>query len=196
MSEEKRKTKEIEEEYIEVSESRIKYAVQEFKKAQPLYGIASSSFACLVSFFVAYISFLNQESYWKIVFLILLICSGIVLFIALGVSFYRKRIGRGTVKWLMKEIENNHPFKMKKRTDIVKVKKIIFNVVSFLIIISLIIAAPLIYYGINNWSSNGSVDFVFWVFWCLGTLFLLTMGRNMLSLFAYTVFGYEDGFLD
>lgn len=61
----------INEKYLQVSESRIKNTIKEYKKGQPFNWISSSSFVCMVSFLTAFASYSSNDNVWKWIFLIL-----------------------------------------------------------------------------------------------------------------------------
>lgn len=184
----------INEKYLQVSESRIKNTIKEYKKGQPFSWVLSSSFACMVSFLTAFASYSSNDNVWKWAFLIL-VCISTLVFLVFGViTLVRKRIGHGTEKWFLEEIKNNHP---PKDTHYSVNSKVLFNIINFILIIGIPIAVLLTVLGCNGWDiSNKEWSSVFWVIWSIGSLCSLLFGTFINAYFAYLFFGFEDGFPD
>ena len=188
----------VKEKYVQVCESRIKNTIKEYRKAQPFNSVLSISFGCIISFFIAFVSYSSSDTFWKWTFLILLSISGLV-FTAFGiVSLVRKKIGKGTEKWFLEEITNKHPLKYKDAhsgAGFLLDSKIIFNIVNIILIIGIPTSVILIVLGCNNWSlADKEWANIFWVSYGLGTAGYLVFGTYINAYFAYLFFGYEDGF--
>lgn len=199
--EEQNKNNEVEvikEQYIQVSEARIKNTIKEFKKGQPFSGILSSSFACMVSFFIAYASYYSSNSFWMWLFLVLAILSCVVFAVFGIITLVRKKIGKGTEKWFLEEIRNNHPEKISREYLGSSVEpKTIFNIINIILIIGIPTSVLLIVLGCNGWNvSDKEWSPMFWSLWIIGSIISLVFGTFINAYFAYLFFGFEDGFPD
>lgn len=190
----------IKEKYVQVSESRIKNTIKEYKKGQPFNWVLSSSFACALSFFTAFASYSSSADIWKWIFLGLLILSAVIFLIFAVISFVRKKIGKGTEKWFLEEITNTHPKKYKDNSvgfSFFLEPKTIFNIINIILIIGIPVAVLLIVLGCNNWTlADKEWSHIFWVSYALGTAGCLIFGTYINAYFAYLFFGFEDGFPD
>ncbi len=182
----------VEEQIIEVCESRIKNTIKEYKKGIPFTGIVSASFASAVSFVVAFASFSNTNSYWKWIFLVLFIISGIIFIVFGAWSINRIKTMKGTEKWFLNELKGlPHEGNNKTLTD--KGKKRLFNTFNILIIIAVLASIFLIALGINNWKIE-KIDVAFWAIYCiLGFAYIL--GGTFINAFLASIFfGYDHGY--
>lgn len=189
---EQENVKVVQEKKVLVSEVRIKNAIKEYRKSQPLGWLLSSTFACFLSFFTAYASYSGSDSIWKVVFLVLLILSAAGLLIGIVLSIARKKTSHGTEKWLLEEIRDEHIETKKHQLDSKKKKHCIFNFVNIVLIIGLPASTLLIYLACNNWNSYpNEMAMLFWLFWSILSATYLLFGTYVNLLFAGLFFGYE-----
>lgn len=182
----------VKEKYIQVSESRIKNSIKEYKSCLPFQRTLSSCLACLLSSITAFASYSSSDSVWKWIFLVSSILS-IVLIVIFGIiSLARKKIGKGTEKWLLDEIygkehtnlQKNHKFSLKKRW--------LFEIINIVVIFGFPIGILLLVFGLNNWNiANLEWAEVFWVGWISMTVITLVFGRFINAFLAYAIFGYN-----
>ena len=186
----------VEEHYLQISESRIKNTIKEYKSGLPYRTIISTSFACLLSFFTAFASYSNSDSIWKWVFFSLSLVSTVVLIVFGIISLAKKKNGKGTEKWFLEELKGKHYDVLSEGIfDSDRVKKTIFTVINIVLIVGIPISVLLIVLGVNDWNiSNKDWSAFFWVFWSTGTLCSLIFGTYINATLAYAIFGYEDGF--
>lgn len=191
---EHKKIEVIDESYIQVSESRIKNTIKEYKKGQPFGWILSSSFACMVSFFAAYASYSSNNNIWKWIFLALVILSSLIFIVFGIITLVRKKVGHGTEKWFLEELRNSHPRKGQRHSVN---SKIVFYIINFILIIGVPLTVLLVTLWCNGWNISGKEwSGSFWVLWIIGTLCSLVFGTFINAYFAYLLFGFEDGFPD
>lgn len=188
----------VEEKYLQVSESRIKNTIKEFKKGQPFNWILSSSFSCTVSFFIAFASYQsNDDSVWKWIFLSLGALSALILIIFGIISLARKKLGTGTEKWFLEEIKDEH--REKPRDSYRSFDRFdpdrLFRIVKSVLLVAIPAGVLLLVLGLNGWDISGEPwCIVFWFLWTVLSLLWLIYGTAIIAFFAYAMFGYEyDG---
>lgn len=189
MEENKENITVVNEKIYQINESKIKYAVSEYTKTKPLNSLISISGSGIISFLIAFASYVESNSYWKIVFLLLLIVSLTVFVICSITLFIQRRIGKNSQKWLFEEITNTHPIKYKSRVN--KRKRAFITVNIFLIvgIPTLVILLVLGCNGWNIWDKNWAP--IFMVGWTAFTLMYLTFGTFVNSFFSNLLFDYD-----
>lgn len=180
---------EVVEKYIKVSESRIKNTIKEYKSGLPFRSVISASFSCVISFFVAFVSYSGNESVWKWIFLTLLIISFSILLIFGIISIVRRKTCKGTEKWFLEEIRDYHPVKTKSKLIN---SKLLFIIINLILIIGIPLAVLLGVLGCNGWDiSNQNWAPVFWIFWGMFMLSSLVFGTSFNAFLANIIFGYE-----
>ena len=186
----KREVKQIKENYIEVSESRIKYTIEKYKKGQPFSWVISASFSCFVSFIVAFATYPNEHPV-KWIFLSIAIISAI-LFLIFGVlSLYRRKVGHGSSEWFLREIKDENYYGRAYLAPKTK-RKIAFNIVNCLLIVLIPASILILVLGLNNWNIIGKEWApLFWFFLIIGCLFSLFFVTTINAYLAYALFGYE-----
>ena len=182
----------VKEKKVLVSESRIKNTIKEYKKGQPLGWLLSSSFACLLSFFTAFATYPSNLNAWKWIFLGLSILSALVLLVSGVITLIRKKKSRGTEKWFLDEIKDEHPQVLKKQADPKKRKDCLFNFVNIVLLVTIPLSGYLIYLGCNAWNPYpNEMATLFWMIWSLISITYFIFGTFLNSTFAYILFGYE-----
>lgn len=192
---EKEKIK-VEEQIIEVSEIRIKNTIKEYRSGIPFTGFLSASFASTISFLTAFAAFFYSTSFWKWVFLTLLIISFISLIVFGILSLKRFKTMKGTEKWFLDELKGlTHEKEEKKKFDglSIKAKKRLFYIINIVVIIGVLLSTFLIALGLNNWNIK-SIDALFWAIYLVFGGAYLVFGTYINALLAYIFFGYDDGF--
>lgn len=194
---EEKKIKTVEEQYIQVSESRIKNTIKEYKKGQPFNWVISSSFSCAVSFFIAFASYQSNDSVWKWIFLALGALSALILSIFGIISLARKKLGTGTEKWFLEEIKDEHHEKPESKVPSFESldSDAIFKIVKGILLVGIPVGVLLLVLGLNGWDiSNEPWCGMFWFFWSILSILWLVWGTYPIAFLAYVIFGYEyDG---
>ena len=190
---EHKKIEVIDESYIQVSESRIKNTIKEYKKGQPFGWILSSSFACMVSFLPptppALLTIIYGSGFFCACYSVLP-----YFYCVWNHYFSEEKSWARNWKWFLEEIRNSHPYKAQRRSVN---SKIVFYIVNFILIIGVPLTVLLVTLGCNGWNISGKEwSRYFWLLWIIGTLCSLVFGTFINAYFAYLLFGFEDGFPD
>ena len=191
MEENKENTIIVKEKSYQISESRIKYAISEFSKVKPIKDLIIISTGAIISFLIAFSSFYDTDSFWKYIFLVLLIIFTLAFITCWIILIVQKKIGNNSPKWFFEEITGTHPNKIKSTKHIDK-RKLLFIIINTTLILGLPTLVILLVFGLNNWyiwDKNWWPQFM--AVWFIATLMYITFGTFINSTFSSLLFGYD-----
>jgi hypothetical protein len=192
---------------VEVSESRIKNTLKEYRSGLTIFNGALTALSFAVAFLTTWISIpketLSQTITGWILFglsVVLLVVS-IVLFIG---SLIRKKGGKGTEKWFLDELEGKGHYqygRYRHSTDSDTKKKRICNICTIFLGSLVPLAAFLTVFGVNGWGTSWIVapdgtakaGVIVLILLSVGSLLWVYVARLIVSSLAFLWFDYDDG---